>query len=192
MGCGLVTFLLGGEAVQVAGATHPRRANPRHVPRHAHYEKIALRLSLRTPYSKPTRALEVQSPAHSRKPTKPNNEDTDAGETYCCYHGKNKGHENETLECSLFTHWGAEICEQYRERRLCFFAAAGKCTKGDACRNKHADPEVIKELQVGNPQRDTPKSRPRLIYSAQNSDADEEIGPRQPEPPRGDGVVPTL
>ena len=32
MGCGLVTFLLGGEAAQAAGATHPRRANPRHAP----------------------------------------------------------------------------------------------------------------------------------------------------------------
>ena len=29
---GLGTFLLAGEAGQVAEATHPRRANPRHVP----------------------------------------------------------------------------------------------------------------------------------------------------------------
>ena len=113
----------------------------------AHYEKIALRMSLRTPDSKPTRALELQSPAHSRRSTRPQKEDTDAGETYCCYHGKNKGHE--TLECSLFTHWDAEICEQYSKRRLCFFDAAGRCTKGEACRNKHAEPELIEEL--GNP-----------------------------------------
>ena len=44
---------------------------------------------------------------------------------------------------------------------------------------------------LGNPLRDKPVAKP-IIYSAQNSTADDEIGPRPNEPPRGDGQVPPM
>ena len=149
----------------------------------SHFEKIALRMALNdtnTPDSKPTKALGLRTPTQTQRPVQPDN-DKDNANAHCDYHGSKKGHD--TQECSLYTHWDPDVCESYREHGLCFFHAAGRCHKGDACKNKHADETMIEDL--GNPLRDKPVPRP--FFPAIHTGDTDEIGPRPDEPPRRAG-----